>query len=313
MSGLLKLAKNYFRYLRYSPHVLSVLRNAYANWPHIIISIMIKGTAVGRAKDGSSWYGSLYDLFHYAKLTVYTHCKVLAATKDYVKLRCKDGHVDAQLTIYGWRNTDLFSAMTDYMVILGPKIKGKAVLDVGAFVGDSAMLFALMGARRVVAVEPSPWAYSVARKNVEANGLDNVVTLVNCAVAREGGRTLMLPLGETTAEFRATGDPRGDVPVPTCTLDELIEKYGPFDVMKMDCEGCEHESIPYSRRIGEVREVLVEYHDEYRDLEERLREEGFDIKFSRSLVSPKLYRSAVSPELGYIYAAKVPGREVELR
>ena len=60
--------------------------------------------------------------------------------------------------------TDLFTAIVDYKGMLGPSIRGKSVLDVGAFVGDSAMLFALRGARRVVAVEPSPWVYQWPRE-----------------------------------------------------------------------------------------------------------------------------------------------------
>ena len=162
-----------------------------------------------------------------------------------------------------------------YKSVLSLDIRNKSVPDVGAFIGDSAVLFAIMGARRLVAVEPLPLAYKMARRNVEANGLSDVVELVNCAVAKEDGRVLMLPSGELYGGiFRTTADVRGDVPVPTCALDTLIEKYGPFDVLKMDCEGCEHESIPY-RRIGSLEVVFLEYHDGYKDIARKLREEGF--------------------------------------
>jgi len=33
-------------------------------------------------------------------------------------------------------------------------VEGRVVVDVGAFVGDSAIYFALKGARRVIAIEP---------------------------------------------------------------------------------------------------------------------------------------------------------------
>ena len=132
-----------------------------------------------------------------------------------------------------------------------------------------------MGAKRVVAVEPSPRAYNVAKRNVKVDNLEDLVTLVNCAVSKEDRKILMLPSGEIDpSSFEATSNVQGDVPVPTCALDTLIEKYGPFDVLKMDCEGCEHESIPY-RRIGSLEVVFLEYHDGYKDIARKLREEGF--------------------------------------
>ena len=312
MRQLVALAKEYLSYLKYWPYVLDVMRSAYVNWPQVVASLMIRDAAVGRARDGTSWKGDFGELFSYAKLVAHAGCGVVAASQDTVELWCHGRDVDVKLLkIFGWRGTDLFTAIADYKGMLGPSIRGKSVLDVGAYVGDSSILFAAMGARRVVAVEPSPWAYSVARKNVEANGLGDAIELVNCAVAREDGKTLMLPSSEIEISFAALSATGGDVPIPTCTLDSLIERYGPFDVMKMDCEGCEHDSIPYSRRIGEVKEVLVEYHGGYEDIERKLREEGFEVLFSRFLFSPKLYKKAASPQLvnsnqGYIFAFKRP-------
>ena len=71
---------------------------------------------------------------------------------------------------------------------------------------------------------------------------------------------------------------------PTCALDLLIEEYGPFDVVKIDCEGCEHESIPYSMRIGEVKEVLIEFHAaRYEQIVTRLKSEFRVVKFAKPL------------------------------
>jgi len=43
-------------------------------------------------------------------------------------------------------------------------------------------------------------------------------------------------------------------------LDRVLEEYGPFDVLKMDCEGCEYDAILNSRRIGELRQIQMEYY-----------------------------------------------------
>ena len=293
-----------FNYLRHFPHVLSVIMHAYVNWPYVIISLIFTRRATGLARDGSSWEGDVYQIYDYARMYLYTGCSIRSATQESIELSCRGQRNDVRLRIMEWRGADLITMIADYGALLGPSIKGKSVLDVGAFVGDSAVLFAAMGAKRVVAVEPSPWAYQVAERNIEINGLSNVVTLVKCAVTKEDGKVLMVPSGKTTGGFRISSSTTGDVPIPTCTLDSLIEKYGPFDVVKMDCEGCEHESIPYSRRIGEVKEVLMEYHGGYEDIVKKLREEGFRVAFSRSVAVPKVCGKPLDPKLGYIYATK---------
>ena len=118
-----------------------------------------------------------------------------------------------------------------------------------------------------------------------------------------------MPIREIDGSFRITANMKGDAPVPTCTLDSLIERYGPFDIVKIDCESCEHESIPCSRKIKEIEKIMMKYHRWYEDLERKLAEYGFEVLFSRVLIVPKLYNRATSPRLvnpsqGYIYAFK---------
>ena len=50
-------------------------------------------------------------------------------------------------------------------------VGGRTVVDVGAGVGDTEILFALRGARRVVALEPYPSLYGEALINIRANGI----------------------------------------------------------------------------------------------------------------------------------------------
>jgi hypothetical protein len=55
-------------------------------------------------------------------------------------------------------NTDLMGVLVQQCYgIIEPK--NKDVIDVGAFIGDSAMYFAMRGAKRVIAIEPHPGAY----------------------------------------------------------------------------------------------------------------------------------------------------------
>ena len=60
-------------------------------------------------------------------------------------------------------------------------VRGRTVVDVGAGLGDTAILFALRGAGRVVALEPFPSMYRRALVNVRLNGVADRVVLVNAA------------------------------------------------------------------------------------------------------------------------------------
>ena len=50
-------------------------------------------------------------------------------------------------------------------------VKDRVVVDVGAGVGDTAILFSLMGAKKVIALEPFPSLYEKALVNVKINSV----------------------------------------------------------------------------------------------------------------------------------------------
>jgi FkbM family methyltransferase len=203
------------------------------------------------------------------------------------------------VTLHGWLYGD-FVALPDYGWL---DVEGKRVLDVGASIGDTAVYFALRGAREVVAFEPYPFPYGFALRNVEANGLRNV-KMINAGVSGNDC-AVKVTKGETCGgdDLKPSDEPDA-VEVPIYSLDRVLEEYGPFDVMKMDCEGCEYEAILSSKRIGELRQIQMEYHYGPERLVEALRNAGFEVEATR----PKRdYNSrARDPNmlLGYIYARK---------
>src|SRR5579859_3164508 len=56
-------------------------------------------------------------------------------------------------------------------------VQGAVVIDIGAYVGDSAIFFARAGARRVYGYEPFATTYAAAVRNVVLNGLEDVIKL----------------------------------------------------------------------------------------------------------------------------------------
>jgi FkbM family methyltransferase len=203
------------------------------------------------------------------------------------------------IIFYGWSYGDP-GALPDYGWL---DVQGKRVLDIGASIGDTAVYFALRGAREVVAFEPYPFPYQFALRNVEANGLRNV-RVINAGIAGSDG-AVRVTRGEMGGanDLKPSDEPNA-ILVPIYSLDRVLEEYGPFDVMKMDCEGCEYDAVLNSKRIGELRQIQMEYHYGPERLVEALRKAGFEVEATRP---KRLYNSrARDPNvlLGYIYARK---------
>jgi FkbM family methyltransferase len=146
-------------------------------------------------------------------------------------------------------------------------VEGRVVVDVGAFVGDSAVYFALRGARKVIAIEPHPSAFVEMLDNIRLNNLENVIIPINAGLASKPGKICVKNV-DTSNTFDTYHGP-GDCPntVLAVTLSELISRFGidPNDaVLKMDCEGCEFDVIlnDYDH-VRLFRELILEYHPRF--------------------------------------------------
>jgi len=69
----------------------------------------------------------------------------------------------------------------------GIDVDGKVVIDVGAFVGDTAIYFALKGAKGIIAIEPLPANYEELLDNVNLNGMRNKINVINAALGSKHG------------------------------------------------------------------------------------------------------------------------------
>jgi len=201
------------------------------------------------------------------------------------------------LVFYGYQYGALPAAFHDYSWL---DVKGRRVLDVGANIGDTAVYFGLK-AKEVVAFEPYPFTYALAGKNIRANSISNV-QLINAGVGKIDGE-IILTNGITTARTALRPSEKG-VKVKVLSLDNVIAKYGPFDAMKMDCEGCEYDALMNSKRIGQIRQIEVEYHYGPKRIANRLMEEGFDVKIRKPKRLYLPYAKQPNTRVGYVYAKR---------
>ena len=153
------------------------------------------------------------------------------------------------------------------------------VIDIGGHIGDSPIYFALMGAKKVIAVEPSPYYYELARRNIKENGLENRIELV---LAGYGIEEMITPTKSKTVNFR-------DHPEYSNLLRErefyslngLLNHFNINEaILKIDCEGCEYNLLGEENAdIRKFKRIIIEYHNHYRSLKDKLEGAGFQVKF----------------------------------
>ncbi|QKR00847.1 FkbM family methyltransferase [Metallosphaera tengchongensis] len=111
------------------------------------------------------------------------------------------------------------------------------VVDVGAYIGDTAVFFAVKDAKRVIGFELLPSVYKVALENVELNGLEDRVALINADVGSKDG-TIKVPSVidlDKSGVFHVTDE--GDIEEPLYPLKRVRELVKDPYLLKMDCEG----------------------------------------------------------------------------
>lgn len=147
---------------------------------------------------------------------------------------------------------------------------GTTVLDIGANVGFYSLTSTLgESVRQVVGFEAAPASAEEFRANVDANGLNDIVTVEQVAVSDEDGEAEFLmsddtsginALANSTMHRRAkySAEP---ITVQTVTLDSWYTEHGlpPGPIgMKVDVEGSEGAVFRGAERLLSSRELFIQ-------------------------------------------------------
>jgi FkbM family methyltransferase len=159
-------------------------------------------------------------------------------------------------------------------------VREKDVIDIGANIGDSAIYFSLNGAKRVIALEPYPYAYSFAERNVKLNDIRNVV-LLNAAYGKDSKIIVDREKISSTGSILVPSSRGNEISV--LSLKTLINNYNIRNAaLKMDCEGCEYALIDEDDQIfNNIDTIQVEYHYDYENLVNKFKKCGFDVQYTR--------------------------------
>jgi FkbM family methyltransferase len=141
--------------------------------------------------------------------------------------------------------------------IAASDVENAVVVDIGANIGAFSVYAALLGASRVIAVEPEPDNHRVLLANAEAFPC---IAPRQCAIWETEGEQHLFPSHGAT---RITPD--GPVVVPTQTLEQLFveEHIGACAVLKVDTEGAEYPifRVTPSAILSRIACIVIEFHD----------------------------------------------------
>ena len=214
---------------------------------------------------------------------------------------------NARLKLYGGVNNGAIREIFTHNVYQRLPVKGKTVVDVGANIADSSIYFATHGAYRVIGIEPFPKTYELAQKNIEYNKLSDKVTILLAGCGASNREIRIDPTYERGGDSILKDFERG-IKVPLLTLDNILDTYrgvigDTTIVLKMDCEGCEYETIlsAAGSTLKRFSHIIIEYHLGYKNLKAKLEKNGFKASVTR----PRIYRlERLKYREGYIFAEK---------
>lgn len=134
-------------------------------------------------------------------------------------------------------------------------VEGRTVADVGAYLGETAVLFVRRGAERVYAYEPVFHRY--AEHNLRLNGVTNAVVEPYGLWFEEDEMSVELSNADT-------GLSPGGFKIKVRPLAEALMR---ADVAKLDCEGCEWSLLTTPCDVvRHVEEYVIEIHGPGRTL-----------------------------------------------
>ena len=130
---------------------------------------------------------------------------------------------------------------------LKEKIKGKDILDCGAFIGDSAMMFSKEiwfssnGINKIYCLEPEENNFNLLKQTIEMNEMNGKIIPLALGVAKQQEKVYLNSNGAASSIWLKTKE---SVIINVDMIDNIVKKYGILPwLIKWDIEWLEYDSI----------------------------------------------------------------------
>ncbi len=159
-------------------------------------------------------------------------------------LDTQDRGISRSLILFGTREVD-------HKIILEKVLKpGMRIFDIGANIGYYVLMEKLVigASGEIIVIEPSPTNISLLKRNLELNGYEGMEVIQGAVSDKEGEFDFFLSKQSNLNTFHEFGSAASTlsgevVKVRTYTMDELVDKFGAPDLIRMDVEGHEVEIV----------------------------------------------------------------------
>jgi len=248
-------------------------KSAYKKIEEKLISLVAKNKYVYKLTRFIGFY--IYTIFIYPKYFIFKDINnnekllTIKKTGESFYVRKKNFRQDAWVFLENFINEEY---VTDFYPVLN-NIKGKIVLDIGAFVGDTAVFFGKKGAS-VYAYEPSKELYEIAKKNIKLNNIDAKIFNLGIGDKNTNAKithnknnivdssSFVLFEDQKTLEKFKKDRLLFTEEVKIIFLNEVLEQFETIYLLKMDCEGCEFSSISSVKdeNLQKIKYIIIEVH-----------------------------------------------------
>lgn len=156
--------------------------------------------------------------------------------------------------------------------------KGKRVVDIGGFVGDTALHFLSEGAGKIFVYEPVSKNMQALKFNLKR--FDDKIECFQEALADKNGPfTLFSDEPECSCGF-GIKQGKHELQCQGISITDILNRHAPIDVMKVDCEGGEEHLLGMTEsEISSVPYWIIETHssDLHQQITKKFCENGFSI------------------------------------
>ena len=160
---------------------------------------------------------------------------------------------------------------TSLIIMIG--LLGGIIIDIGAYIGDTAVFFGRRGTI-VYAYEPSKELYEIAQKNIELNNINAKIFNVGISNRNTNAKITHNRNNISDSESFVIFEEQNTLKnlkkdrflyteqIKLISLNEILEQFESVYLLKMDCEGCEFPAISSVKdeNLQKIKYIIMELH-----------------------------------------------------